>query len=59
MTSKTPLYSLHKEFGSQINARYGLAAAQVVLRHANVAVTSPPLLGGAAVFMAVSAARRR
>jgi hypothetical protein len=40
VTSKTPLHSLRKEFGSQINARYGLTAAQEMLRHANVAVTA-------------------
>jgi hypothetical protein len=28
VTSKTPLHSLRKEYGSQINARYGLTAAQ-------------------------------
>ena len=38
--SKTPLHTLRKEFGSQINARYGLTAAQEMLRHANVAVTA-------------------
>jgi integrase-like protein len=40
VTSKTPLHSLRKEFGSQINARYGLTAAQEMLRHANVGVTA-------------------
>jgi hypothetical protein len=38
--SKTPLHTLRKEFGSQINARYGLTAAQEQLRHANVGVTA-------------------
>jgi integrase len=38
--SRTPLHTLRKEFGSQINARYGLAAAQGMLRHAGVAVTA-------------------
>jgi site-specific recombinase XerD len=40
VVSKTPLHSLRKEFGSQINLRYGLTAAQEQLRHANVAVTA-------------------
>ena len=40
VTSKTPLHTLRKEFGSQINARYGLTAAQEMLRHADVAVTA-------------------
>ena len=31
---------LRKEFGSQINARFGLVAAQRMLRHAQVAVTA-------------------
>jgi integrase len=40
VVSRTPLHTLRKEFGSQINARYGLTAAQEMLRHANVAVTA-------------------
>ena len=40
VVSKTPLHTLRKEFGSQINARYGLTAAQEQLRHANVGVTA-------------------
>jgi hypothetical protein len=36
VTSKTPLHSLRKEYGSQINARYGLTAAQEMLRHADI-----------------------
>jgi site-specific recombinase XerC len=40
VNSKNPLHTLRKEFGSQINARYGLTAAQEMLRHANVAVTA-------------------
>jgi hypothetical protein len=40
VTSKTPLHTLRKEFGTQINARYGLTAAQEMLRHADVAVTA-------------------
>ena len=31
---------MRKEFGSQINARYGLTSAQEQLRHANVGVTA-------------------
>jgi hypothetical protein len=38
--SRTPLHALRKEFGSQINARFGLVAAQRMLRHAQVAVTA-------------------
>ena len=40
VTSKTPLHTLRKEYGSQINARYGLTAASEMLRHADVAVTA-------------------
>ena len=39
-SARKPLHTLRKEFGSQINARYGLTAAQEQLRHANVAVTA-------------------
>ena len=34
VVSKTPLHALRKEFGSQINAHYGLLAASEQLRHA-------------------------
>jgi integrase len=40
VVSRTPLHTLRKEFGSQINARFGLIAAQTMLRHAQVAVTA-------------------
>jgi hypothetical protein len=40
VVSRTPLHTLRKEFGSQINARHGLVAAQRSLRHAQVAVTA-------------------
>jgi integrase len=40
VVSKTPLHTLRKEYGSQINARYGLTAAQEMLRHADVQVTA-------------------
>jgi hypothetical protein len=40
VASKTPLHTLRKEYGSQINARYGLTAAQEMLRHADVQVTA-------------------
>jgi hypothetical protein len=40
VVSKTPLHTLRKEYGSQINARYGLAAAREMLRHANIQVTA-------------------
>jgi integrase len=40
VVSRTPLHVLRKEFGSQINARFGLVAAQRMLRHAQVAVTA-------------------
>ena len=51
VTSKTPLHSLRKEFGSQINARYGLTAAQEMLRHANVAVTAAHYVEQAAISL--------
>jgi hypothetical protein len=38
--SKTPLHTLRKEFGSQINSRYGLLAASEQLRHGNVNMTA-------------------
>jgi hypothetical protein len=34
------LHTLRKEFGSQINARYGLLAASEQLRHGGIAVTA-------------------
>jgi integrase len=40
VVSRTPLHTLRKEFGSQINARFGLVAAQRMLRRAQVAVTA-------------------
>jgi hypothetical protein len=40
VVSRTPLLALRKEFGSQINARYGLFAASSMLRHAGIAVTA-------------------
>ena len=41
--SKAPLHALRKEYGSQINARYGLTAASEMLRHADVVVTAAHL----------------
>ena len=38
--SKTPLHTLRKEYGSQINAHYGLTAAQEMLRHSDISITS-------------------
>jgi integrase len=40
VTSRTPLHTLRKEFGSQINSRFGLTAAQEMLRHANIHTTA-------------------
>jgi hypothetical protein len=40
VVSKTPLHTLRKEFGCQINARYGLLAASEQLRHGGIAVTA-------------------
>jgi hypothetical protein len=40
VVSNTPLHTLRKEYGSQINARYGLTAAQEMLRHADIQVTA-------------------
>jgi integrase len=40
VVSRTPLHTLRKEYGSQINARYGLTAASEMLRHSDVAVTA-------------------
>ena len=38
--SRTPLHALRKEFGSLINARYGILAASEQLRHGGIAVTA-------------------
>lgn len=38
--SKTPLHTLRKEFGSQINKREGIYAASQALRHADISTTS-------------------
>jgi hypothetical protein len=35
-----PLHELHKEFGSQICAKYGIYAASRMLRHADIRVTA-------------------
>jgi hypothetical protein len=40
VVAKTPLHTLRKEYGSQINARYGLLAASEQLRHGGIAVTA-------------------
>jgi hypothetical protein len=40
VVSKTPLHTLRKEFGSQINDRCGLLAASEQLRHGGIAVTA-------------------
>jgi hypothetical protein len=40
VVSRTPLHTLRKEFGSQINSRFGLTAAQEMLRHANIHTTA-------------------
>jgi integrase len=38
--TKTPLHTLRKEFGSLVNKKYGIFAASIALRHANIAVTT-------------------
>jgi integrase len=40
VSARKPLHALRKEYGSQINARYGLTAAQEMLRHADIQVTA-------------------
>lgn len=40
VNSKRPLHALRAEFGSRINARYGLFAASSMLRHADIKVTA-------------------
>jgi integrase len=40
ITANKPLHTLRKEFGSMINARFGLYAAMTALRHANMETTS-------------------
>jgi integrase len=40
VVSRTPLHTLRKEYGSQINSRFGLTAAQEMLRHANIHSTA-------------------
>jgi integrase len=39
VTDDKPLHTLRKEFGSTINAKYGIYAASVALRHSSLAVT--------------------
>jgi integrase len=38
--NRHPLHSLRKEFGSLINAQYGLYAAMTALRHSSITITS-------------------
>ena len=38
--NRWPLHTLRKEFGSAINAHFGLYAAMTALRHANIATTA-------------------
>jgi hypothetical protein len=40
VVSRTPLHTLRKEYGSQINSRFGLTAAQEMLRHSNIHTTA-------------------
>jgi integrase len=40
VVSRTPLHTLRKEFGSWVNAHFGLTAAQQMLRHASVETTA-------------------
>jgi hypothetical protein len=40
VNSRAPLHNLRKEFGSLINARYGILAASEQLRHGGIAVTA-------------------
>ncbi len=40
ITSKSPIHSLRKLFGSEINNQFGLHAASLALRHSDVVVTS-------------------
>jgi integrase len=40
VTSARPLHTLRKEFGSEINKRFGLFAAMTALRHTNITTTS-------------------
>jgi hypothetical protein len=40
VVSRTPLHTLRKEFGSWINAHFGLTATQQMLRHASIETTA-------------------
>jgi hypothetical protein len=40
VTDRKPLHTLRKEFGSLINARFGLYATMTALRHSNIETTS-------------------
>jgi integrase len=44
--SRTPLHTLRKEFGSQINAAYGLTAASEMLRHSDITITARHYIEG-------------
>jgi integrase-like protein len=46
VVSRTPLHSLRKEYGSQVNARYGLTAAQEMLRHSDISTTASHYIEG-------------
>ena len=40
ITSNKPVHTLRKEFGSQLTAKYGIHAASVALRHADISITN-------------------
>ena len=40
ISSSKPLHALRKEFGSQINAKFGVYAASHALRHGDIAITA-------------------
>jgi hypothetical protein len=40
VTTKTPLHSLRKEFGSRVAAEHGIYAASRLLRHADITTTA-------------------
>jgi integrase len=40
VTTKTPLHTLRKEFGSRVAAEHGIYAASRLLRHADITTTA-------------------
>jgi integrase len=40
VSGKSPLHTLRKEYGSQVNTKHGIYAASTALRHSNISITA-------------------